>query len=266
MPRFHGRFLSLACSRRGPLIAKQAGMTARGGGSTDPPDRTPAESQYPERRPVEGEGVTYERVVIQSARGPIETRFHCREGLDCGAIYVGGARGGFESPARGLYPALCAGLMPSRVCGLRVAFRDSHDLDGSVSDVLAALRFLHDQGLHDTVLVGYSFGGAVVARAAASSNRHSSFVRSVVLLATQAHGVEALADLAPSCGALIIHGTADTVLPPSCSEYAYQIAHQPKQLKLYPDADHSLDDVAADVRRDVREWILTRIRPSWGWS
>ena len=34
-------------------------MTARGGSSTGPPDRTQAESQYPERRPVEGEGVTY---------------------------------------------------------------------------------------------------------------------------------------------------------------------------------------------------------------
>lgn len=241
-------------------------MTARGGRRTDPAESTPATNPLPERSPGEKESLAYERVVLPSARGPVETRFYCRPDLDCGAIYVGGGGGGFDTPARGLYPALCASMMPSRVCGLRVAFRDSHDLDGSVSDVLAALRFLHDQGVHDTALVGHSFGGAVVARAAANSNRHSSFVRAVVLLATQAHGVEALADLAPQCGALVIHGTADTVLPPSCSEYAYQVAHQPKKLMLYPAADHSLDDVAAEVRKEVREWILSRIRPSWGWS
>lgn len=210
--------------------------------------------------------MAYERVILKTARGPVETRYYCRPGLDCGAIYVGGVGGGFDSPARGLYPALCVGLMPSRVCGLRVAYRNPLDLSDCVSDVLAALRFLHDQGVHDTALVGHSFGGAVVAQAAASSNRHSSFVRTVVLLATQAHGVEALADLAPVTGALMIHGTSDTVLPPSCSEYAYQVAHQPKKLALFAGADHSLDAAASDVRREVREWILTRIRPSWGWS
>ena len=238
-------------------------MTVRDERGSDSAGSTPATNPLPERSRVGSESLAYENVVLPSARGPVETRFYCRPELDCGAIYVGGAGGGFDTPARGLYPALCVSLMPSRVCGLRVAFRDSHDLDGSVSDVLAALRFLHHQGIHDTALVGHSFGGAVVARAAANSNRHSSFVRAVVLLATQAHGVEALADLAPQCGTLVIHGTADSVLPASCSEYAYKIAHQPKKVMLYPDAGHSLDEVAADVRKEVREWILSRIRPSW---
>ena len=231
---------------------------------------TPTESQSAEQRhapsPEEQESVAYERVVIQSARGPVEARFYCRSDMDSGAIYLGGTGGNFDTPARGLYPALCTGLMPSRVCGLRVRFRDPHNLGESISDVLAALRFLHDKGVQDTAIVGHSFGGAVAARAAANSNRHASFVRAVVLLATQPHGVEALADLAPSCGALVIHGTADTVLPPSASQYAYQFAHDPKRLTLYPDAGHALDEVASEVRMEVREWILDRIRPSWGWS
>jgi pimeloyl-ACP methyl ester carboxylesterase len=257
--------------RRGPWIADQKRMTLRGESSSEPAAGSSAVNPLPETRgPVESasvtENVAYERVVLRSARGPVETRFYCRPELDCGAICVGGVGGGFDTPARGLYPALCVSMMPSRVCGLRVEYRDPHDLSESVSDVLTALRFLHDQGVHDTALVGHSFGGAVVARAAASSNRHSSFVRAVVLLATQAHGVEALADLAPRCGALIIHGTADTVLPPSCSEYAYELAHEPKKLILYPGAGHSLDEVASEVRKEVREWILSRIRPAWGWS
>jgi pimeloyl-ACP methyl ester carboxylesterase len=225
-----------------------------------------AASPLPEKGTEESASAAYERVVLPSARGPVETRFYCRPDLDCGAIYGGGVGGGFDTPARGLYPALCVGLMPSRICGLRVSYRNPHDLSESVSDVLAGLRFLHDRGIHDTVLVGHSFGGAVVARAAASSNRHSSFVRAVVLLATQAHGVEALADLAPSTGSLIIHGSADSVLPPSCSEYAFQLAHEPKKLTLFPEAGHSLDEVASELRKEVREWIQTRIRPSWGWS
>lgn len=241
-------------------------MTPRGGRTTSPADDQPSASPLPGKGPEGQESVACEVVVLESARGPVETRYYCRPDLDCGAIYVGGAGGGFDTPARGLYPALCAGLMPSRVCGLRIAYRKPHDLSESVSDVLAGLRFLHDRGIHDTVLVGHSFGGAVVARAAASSNRHSSFVRGVVLLATQAHGVEALADLAPVTGALMIHGSADTVLPPSCSEYAYGLAHEPKLLTIFPGATHSLDEVAAEVRKEVREWILMRIRPSWGWS
>ncbi len=241
-------------------------MAPRDARSTRPADEMPSATPLSERGMEESASVAYERVVLDTPRGPVETRFYCRSDLDCGAIYVGGVGGGFDSPARDLYPALCVGLMPSRVCGLRIAYRNPHDLSESVSDVVAGLRFLREKGVHDTVLVGHSFGGAVVARAAASSNRHSSFVRAVVLLATQAHGVEALADMAPVTGSLIIHGAADTVLPPSCSEYAYTLAHQPKKITLYPGATHSLDEVAADVRKEVREWILTRIRPSWGWS
>lgn len=241
-------------------------MAPRDGRSIRPADDLPTADRLPEKEPEAKPSAAYERVVLPTARGPVETRFYCRPDLDCGVIYAGGVGGGFDSPAREMYPALCAGLMPNRICGLRVAYRNPSDLAESVSDVLAGLRFLHERGVQDTVLVGHSFGGAVVARAAASSNRHSSFVRSVILLATQAHGVEALADLAPSTGALMIHGTADTVLPPRCSEYAYRIAHQPKKLTLLPGASHSLDEVAADVRKEVREWIQTRIRPSWGWS
>ena len=212
------------------------------------------------------ESMDFERVVLQSARGPVETRFYHRPDFDCGAIYLGGVGGDFDTPACGLYPALCTGLMPSRVCGLRVRFRDSRNLDESVSDVLTALRFLHQKGVQDTAIVGHSFGAVVAARAAANSNRHASFVRAVVLLATQAHGVESLADLSPTCGALLIHGTDDTVLPPSCSQYAFQMAHEPKKLTLFPGAGHSLDEVASEVRTEVRRWVLDRVRPSWGWS
>lgn len=241
-------------------------MTARGGKSSQPSDGTPVAKPLGEIGQGERESAEYESVVLQSARGPVETRFYCRPDMDCGAVYLGGVGGGFDTPANGLYPALCTGLMPSRVCGLRVRFRDSRNLDESVSDVLTALRFLHQKGVQDTAIVGHSFGAVVAARAAANSHRHASFVRAVVLLATQAHGVESLADLEPTCGALIIHGTADAVLPPSCSEYAYRIAHEPKKLMLYPGASHSLDEVASEVRMEVRTWVLDRIRPSWGWS
>lgn len=252
--------------RRGPWIAFDERMKLHGGRGSDPPEGAPAAGQLPDTSQDERESAAYERVVIQSARGPIETHFYCREDMDCGAIYVGGVGGDFDTPARGLYPALCTSLIPSRVCGLRVRLRDSRNMDESVSDVLAALRFLHEMGVQDTAVVGHSFGAAVVARAAASSNRHSSFVRAVILLATQAHGVEALADLAPRSGVLIIHGTADTVLPPSCAQYAHQIAHEPKKLTLYHGAGHALDEVANEVNQEVCEWILDFIRPSWGWS
>jgi pimeloyl-ACP methyl ester carboxylesterase len=208
----------------------------------------------------------YATITLETDRGEVAMRYYAAPRREWGAVYVGGVGGDFDTPARGLYPTLCVKLMRADVSGLRVQYRDPTNLSESTLDVLTGLGFLVRQGVETAAVVGHSFGGAVVVQAAALSNRHSELVRAVVTLATQSHGTDSIADLAPRCGALLIHGLNDTVLPPSCSEHAYRLAHEPKRLRLYPGAGHMLDEVATEVYDDVCDWIVERTRPAWDWG
>jgi hypothetical protein len=104
-------------------------------------------------------------------------------------------------------------------------------------------------------LVGHSFGGAVMIDAAA----RSPWVASVVGLAPQSHGTEAVAKLPPR-SLLLIHGLADTVLSPSCSLSIYDRARGRKGLELLPGAGHVLDEDAERVFLRVRDWVLQELR------
>jgi cephalosporin-C deacetylase-like acetyl esterase len=209
---------------------------------------------------------SYQPLTLETDRGVIAMRYYAARRREWGALYVGGVGGDFDTPASGLYPTLCTKLTRADVSGLRVQYRDPTNLHESALDVLTGLCFLQKQGVETAAVVGHSFGGAVVVQAAAHSNRHSPLVRAVVTLATQSYGIEPIADLAPRCGALLIHGMNDTVLPPSCSEYGYKLAHDHKLLRLYPGAGHMLDEVATEVYDDVCNWIVERTRPAWDWA
>ncbi|MER3424150.1 MAG: hypothetical protein C4293_13940, partial [Nitrospiraceae bacterium] len=56
-------------------------------------------------------------------------------------------------------------------------------------------------------------------------------------LATQGYGAEMVDQLPDGCSILLIHGTADEVLHYSNSRDVYGLAHEPKQLILYPAPD-----------------------------
>jgi alpha-beta hydrolase superfamily lysophospholipase len=81
----------------------------------------------------------------------------------------------------------------------------------------------------------------------------------VVTLAAQSYGVGPVTHLGPRCSILLLHGTADAVIPAVSSQYTYRIAQEPKRLILYPDAGHSLDEVADDVYHTVRDWLLSHL-------
>jgi hypothetical protein len=187
-----------------------------------------------------------------------EGRFYPVASTRKGAIWIGGVGGGWDTPARGLYPRLCAELRTGEAGGiasLRVRFRRSTDLASSVEDVLAGIDFLQRAGVEATAVVGHSFGGAVAIRAAAQADS----VRAVATLATQAFGANEVNQLGPRCATLLVHGMADYVLRPDCSRILYSLACEPKRLQLYPNADHGLDDVADEVHDLVGGWIAERL-------
>jgi hypothetical protein len=198
----------------------------------------------------------YHPVKLITRKGPIYCRYYPVKGAEKAVIWAGGVGGNWDTPASGLYPRLCEDLRSQAIASLRVSYRYSTKLEESVLDVLAALTYLQDQGINYFGLVGHAFGGAVVIQAATQSPD----VRTVVTLATQSSRTSAVPELATRCSILLVHGLDDPVLPPHCSQLVYQLALQPKQLILYPEASHNLDEVADEVYQLVRDWIVRELK------
>jgi pimeloyl-ACP methyl ester carboxylesterase len=198
----------------------------------------------------------YHPVRLLTSRGVVECRYTPAEGATGAVVWVGGAGGGWDSPAHDLYGRMSADLADERIASLRVRYRHANRLDECVLDVLAGVFFLQEQeGLDRTGLVGHSFGGAVVIQAGAAADN----TQTVVTLATQSYGVEPAAMLPAAASLLLIHGGRDTVLPPLCSQIAHRIARVPKQLVLYEDAGHGLDEAADAVYDTVKAWLVSKL-------
>ncbi len=197
----------------------------------------------------------YRPLILETDRGKVPCRYYAAPGAHKGVIWVGGTGGGWDTPARGLYPHLAKELMEEGFSSLWVRFRVSTWLRECVCDVAAGLLYLADEGVRVAGLVGHSFGGAVVIRTAAGS----TMVRTVVALAGQSSRAEQASQLGPRCSLLLAHGTGDEVIPSSCSESIFHLAREPKELVLFEGAGHALDEAAADVRELVRAWLKARL-------
>jgi pimeloyl-ACP methyl ester carboxylesterase len=193
-------------------------------------------------------------------RGDIETRYHpaapnaSAEAKKLGVVWVGGAGGGLDGPARGLYPAACEQLQARGIAGLRLHYRKPNALADCILDTLAGVEFLVREGATEVAIVGHSFGGAVVISAAAVSPH----VKAVVPMSSQTYGTELTPNVAPR-PMLLIHGTADTVLSANCSRQIYAAAKEPKEIKLYPGAGHGLDEVRQEVLDLLVSWIPQKL-------
>lgn len=197
----------------------------------------------------------HQAVTLATQRGEVKCRYYAADNPERGVVWLGGIGGGWDTPARDLYPRLAAELTGEEVAGLRVRFREPGDLEECVFDACAGLAYLQTRGAARLGIVGHSFGGAVAIRAAARMPQ----VTAVIGLAPQSGGAEAVATLGPRCGLLLIHGKDDEVLPASCSEHLYAMAAEPRRFLLFSGARHLLDEVADRVHREVRDWLLAHL-------
>ena len=205
-------------------------------------------------RPPSATGVP---VSIQSERGDIRAVLQHAPGNVAGAIYVGGFDGGFDGPADGIYIDLALALLEHGISSLRLDYR-IHSSPGvveeAVYDVLRGVSYLKEAGVEKVALVGHSFGGAVVIEAAAKTPD----VAAVVAMSSQTYGTRHVAKIAPR-PLLLIHGQDDQRLPPSCSEYIYARAQEPKELIILPGARHSLRQKRDAVFDLVVEWLGSKV-------
>jgi hypothetical protein len=98
--------------------------------------------------------------------------------------------------------------------------------------------------------VGHSFGGAVVLRAGVVAPA----VIAVAALSPQIEGTADVDLLSPK-PLLLIHGTADEILPELCSRDIHDRARDPKDLLLYPGGRHGLDECREALDRDLLRWL-----------
>ncbi|HYP15652.1 MAG TPA: hypothetical protein VEQ65_00465, partial [Opitutus sp.] len=82
----------------------------------------------------------------------------------------------------------------------------------------------------------------------------STDVAAVVPLSTQTYGADLVSQVSPR-PMLIVHGAADEVLSPVCSELVYAAAGEPKELKMFAGARHGLDSVREDLLELLVSWL-----------
>ncbi len=171
------------------------------------------------------------------------------------ALCVGGFDGGFEGPAEGIYGDLADALPQQGIGVLRLDFRvktSPGPIDDGTFDVLAGTDWLIGQGVEQVALIGHSYGGAIVVRAAARSDA----VAGTCALSTQTMGIEPdeVRSLAPR-PLLLIHGGADWRLPPRLSEWVYSLAGEGRELHILEGATHSLRQRREDLWVLLVDWI-----------
>jgi hypothetical protein len=202
-----------------------------------------------------------ERLRLNADVGQFDGRLQRADG-DAAVLWVFGAGGGLGGPAGGLYARLGRQLSRRGVTSLELDYRRPGDLHDCVIDVVLALGLLDHLGKSRVVLVGHSFGGAVVI----SAGVMSEMVVAVAALSSQTFGADDVSDLAPR-PVLFAHGGDDEVLPVACSHRLYAEAREPKQLIVYPGCRHGLDECRESLDADLTAWLervldLPRERPA----
>jgi uncharacterized protein len=196
-----------------------------------------------------------ESVLLCTDWGDIQAILHQAPEAQHGVIWVGGARGGFGRPGHGAYARLADVLRRDRISSLRLRYRHPNVLPACALDIMAGISYLTHCRVQPVVLVGHSFGGAVVMTAGAMHEH----VAGVVALAPQTSGATLAGKLAPR-PLLVVHGKADTRLPDSCGVQMYHWAQEPKQLVLDEGAEHRLDECADALDQLFMQWIPATLR------
>jgi hypothetical protein len=201
-----------------------------------------------------------DRVLLVTDRGTVACRLHHAAGPDGGqrdaaqhdvaVLWVFGAGGGLGGPAGGLYARLGHQLLGDGITSLEVAYRQPGDLTQCMLDTLLGVAYLGTLGCSRVVLVGHSFGGAVVISAGAMSEQ----VIAVAALSSQSAGTGAAESLSPR-PLFLAHGLDDEILPAACSRDIHARASEPRQLVLYPGCRHGLDQCRDELDRDLSAWI-----------
>ncbi|EAQ88711.1 hypothetical protein CHGG_05330 [Chaetomium globosum CBS 148.51] len=169
------------------------------------------------------------------------------------AILLSGAGGGLAGPSS-IYLSLACKLatLGRGIPALRLDYRYPGRREQCVADVRAAMAFLRDMyGLDRFVLVGWSFGGAVVFTAAEEDPR----VVGCATVASQAAEAEGIQKLSPR-PVLLMHGSGDNTLDVGCSQRLFHMyGAGDRMLEVFEGDNHSLSKNADGAEVMLCEFV-----------
>eukprot|EP00026_Physarum_polycephalum_P016708 Phypoly_transcript_17686.p1 GENE.Phypoly_transcript_17686~~Phypoly_transcript_17686.p1 ORF type:complete len:205 (+),score=26.74 Phypoly_transcript_17686:123-737(+) len=149
-------------------------------------------------------------------------------------ILVSGAGGGLWGPG-GIYGELGRRLKDNNITALQLDYRQPARIKPCLEDMNAALEMLNEKyGITNSIVVGWSFGGAVVITAGA---QHPG-IKGVATVASQTAETSLISELYKPI--LLMHGTGDTCLPHRCSKSLHAAAKGQKELVLFENDNHGL--------------------------
>lgn len=193
-------------------------------------------------------------LVLQTTGGNMEARLFEVAQAKAAILWLGDARGGFDSPADKLYDRLAERFQAFGVASLRLQYRQPLDLGQDGLDALVGAFLLQQQGIEKLVIVGHGAGaiGAVAAGQAFAE------VAGVALLAPHPRAAHQIERLAPK-SLLVLHGTADAVHPTAGSRTLLDQAGEPKRIYYYQNTGHELTEAADAVGEDLSDWLKTTL-------
>lgn len=171
-------------------------------------------------------------------------------GTTAAIVACGGAMGGVMGPGHALYHRLGNEWPLRGVAVYRVGYRHPNELDRCAHDVACAVEMAQAEGAERVVVMGHSFGGAVVIRTAVVM---TDIVSGVVTFATQAGGCEVAGALAPR-PLLLFHGERDELLPVQASEMVQMMAGY-GELVVLPGDGHLLGRSDEAIVERLAEWL-----------
>jgi alpha/beta superfamily hydrolase len=169
------------------------------------------------------------------------------------AILLSGAGGGLAGPSS-IYLSLACKLatLGRGIPALRLDYRYPGQTALCVADTKAAMAFLRDMyGLDRFVLVGWSFGGAVVFTAAEEDQR----VVGCATVASQTAGTAGISKLSPR-PVLLMHGSGDNTLDVGCSQRLFHMyGAGDRMLEVFGGDNHSLSKHAEEAEEMLCEFV-----------
>ena len=135
---------------------------------------------------------------------------------------------------------------------LRLDYRYPSTTGPCINDVKAGMAYLRDMsGLDRFVLIGWSFGGAVVFSVAAEDQR----VVGCATVASQTAGCEGIEKLPPR-PVLLMHGSRDNTLDVGCSQRLFHMyGCGDRTLEVFEGDNHSLSGNAERAEEMLCEFV-----------
>jgi alpha/beta superfamily hydrolase len=169
------------------------------------------------------------------------------------AILLSGAGGGVTGPSS-IYLSLACKLatLGRGIPCLRLDYRYPSVTHSCVNDARAGMAYLRDMyGLDRFVLIGWSFGGAVVLSAAGEDER----VVGCAAIASQTADAEGVRKLAPR-PLLLLHGSGDNTLSVGCSQRLWHMyGDGDRMLQVFEGDNHSLSRNAEQAEEMLCEFV-----------